>query len=110
MLDSKPSNALGLCQCAAVVSLRCSRICMPGMLTKILDVGPSVAPLGNAARSAIPIPNIVRDACGTSYFAPSPGKGAPLERFAGLAVNDNRADAGRCWQPVKFGDDKRIVI
>ena len=66
---------------------------MPGMLTKILDVGTSVAAFGNAARSAVPVPNIIGDACGTRDLAPSPRESAPFEWFAGLAVNDDRADA-----------------
>jgi hypothetical protein len=45
MLDSKPGDALGLCQRAPVVSLCCSGIRMPGMLAKVLKVGPGIAAL-----------------------------------------------------------------
>ena len=90
--------------------MSCSGVSMSGMLAKILDVGTSIAALGNAARPAVPVPNIIGDACGTSDLAPSPGEGAPLEWLAGLTVDKNRADAGHCRQAVKLGDDKRIVI
>src|SRR5262249_26527956 len=83
---------------------------MSGMLAKILDVGTSIPAFGNAARPAVPVPYILRNACGTSDLAPSPGKGASLERFAGLTINDNGTNAGNYRQAVKFGDDQRIIV
>src|SRR5215471_13576449 len=70
---------------------------MRGMVAQMLEVGPCIRALGDAAGSAIPVLHIIGYPGGACHCAPVLLKPALLERLSRPRVDDHRPEALIRW-------------
>src|SRR5215469_8593591 len=80
------------------------------MVAQMLEVGPCIRALGDAAGSAVSVLHIVGYPGGACHGAPVLLKPALLERLSRPTVDDHRPDALIRWHALELRERQRIEL